>query len=130
MSKSSEMDKKVKLYLLEAIEADSSDINKGLYQTTQELINYCQERFEAEYGWNIDRVGRHKALTDWLQGLALPIKYMNYDILILAGRWDSLPENPTEKQEDKILNNYWNLMAAKLCQLFDGYRVPEYKIGE
>jgi hypothetical protein len=54
-----------------------------------------------------------------LQGLpsCLNIVFSNYDIIQLAKSWESLPENATEKQEDKILSNYFNFMAAKFFQL-------------
>ena len=64
-------------------------------------------------------------MIEWLQGLALPIAFYNSDILQLAKDWGSIPHDATEKQEYKILDNYWRFMAAKILQLIDGYRVPK-----
>jgi len=47
---------------------------------------------------------------------------MNYKILELAKKWGSLPENPIEKQEDKILNNYWAFMAFQTLKLIEKYK--------
>lgn len=110
MSKSSELDKNVKLYLLSVIDGD---------------IDGTRERFESEVRYNIKIRGPQAALTDWLQGLALDIAYNNHEIIELAKQWRSLPESAGEKQEDKILDNYWSFMAVKLMQLFNGYRVPK-----
>ena len=120
MSKSSELDKTAKLYILDCIDSEDESLT-----TIAEKIAYCESRFNSEAGWNIDRIGRQAACTEWLQGLAINIEFSNYEILKLAKQWGSIPNDATERQEDKILDNYWNFMSAKLCQLFDGYRVPK-----
>ncbi len=48
----------------------------------------------------------HKALTNWLQGLALDIPFYNDDIKETFGL------------EDKHLNNYWSYMAGTLELMF------------
>jgi len=125
MSKSSELDQTVKLYIISCIASDDSDVPDAA--TPAEKIAFVQDCFNKEYGFNVAQVGRQKAVMNWLQGLpsAMSIEYMNYQILILAETWGSLPPGASEKQQDKILDNYWNFMAAKLCQLFDGYHVPK-----
>lgn len=124
MSKSSELDKAVKLYLIDAIDPDYCEATEG---DTQSLINGLETAFNAEYGFMVERVGEQKALAEWLQGLpsAINIEFYNHKILELAVKWGSIPENATEKQEDKILDNYWNFMANKIGQLFRGYHVPK-----
>lgn len=122
MSKSSELDRKVKLYILNAV-SDQAESTKVL-----EIVEYIKNRFESEYGWRVAQVGRQQAMIDWLQGLALDIEYMNYKILELAVKWGSLDENATERAENKILVNYWSFMAAKVLQLIDGYRVPKSEV--
>lgn len=86
-----------------------------------EKIAALHEIFNAEYGWRVNQIGKQGAVMDWLQGLptALTIPFYNHEILELAKSWGSIPQDASEKQEDKILANYWNFMAAKLCQLFD-----------
>lgn len=123
MSKSSELDKVVKRYIISQIDADGYDDNP---ETVDEKIKFLHNIFLAEYGWCVDRIGPQDALREWFMGLpsSCHIEFMNHNILQLAIRWGSLPENATEKQENKILDNYWNFMAAKTCQLFNGYRIP------
>ena len=122
MSKSTILDQTVKSYILSTIEDDG---NGTELNTNAEKCAYLKERFAAEYGWRVNQVGRQTAMIDWLQGLALHIEYMNYQILQLAKEWGSLPDKATPRQEDKILDNYWTFIAAKTLQLIDGYRVPK-----
>lgn len=127
MSKSNELDKVSKLYILDCIDSEGYEDCTYFNQceTAQDKINFIQARFKSEYQWRVDQVGEQIALTDWLQGLAINIDYMNYNILNLAVKWGSIPENATEKQEQKILDNWFNFIAAKIGQLFRGYRVPK-----
>ena len=118
MSKASELDQAIKRYILSTVaeDAEASD---------QMPVEYIRSRFQSEYGWRIKQAGRQTAMIDWLQGLAIPIAFYNWDILNLAKQWGSLPADATERHEDKILDNYWRFMAAKTLQLLDGYRVPK-----
>jgi hypothetical protein len=122
MSKSTQLDRNVKLYLLSIM----AEGREGEQFTINESIQYWNDTFKSEYQWRVDQAGQIKALTDWLQGLGLDgMAFNNWDIIQLAIQWGSLPEKHTESQADKILENYWNFMANKLNQLFNGYRVPK-----
>ena len=115
----STFDSIVKSYIIDCI--DSSDRNLEKEPVTAfEKVQFLKKCFESEYGYEIKRVGQVKAMINWLQGLpsCLHIEFANYKILQLAKSWGSLPENPTENEEEGILNNYWNLMANKILQLF------------
>ncbi|BAQ84205.1 hypothetical protein [uncultured Mediterranean phage uvMED] len=125
MSKSTELDKKAKLYLLDAMRSYLEDDYSIDSFNNNEIIDFIKSSFYSTNQWSIDRYGRQKSLTDWLQGLALPIDFYYCDIIQLAKDWGSIPQNATEKQESKICDNYWSFMANKLGQLFDGYRVPK-----
>jgi len=125
MSKSTELDKKAKLYLLDAMRSYLEDDYEIDTFNNNEIIDFIKSDFYSTHQWSIDRYGRQKSLTDWLQGLALPIDFYYCDIIQLAKDWGSIPHNATQKQEDKICDNYWSFMANKLGQLFDGYRVPK-----
>lgn len=106
--------------LLDAI--DSGGFEGAEYfntcRTWTQKATFSHGRFMREYGWRVDQVGLHRAVIDWLQGLAINIPYMNVDILELAKKDGSLPKNPTEKQEDRILENYWSFMAMRLIGLW------------
>jgi hypothetical protein len=124
MSKSSELDKTVKFYILSTVTGDGYDVEPV---TVDEKIHFVESCFYKEYGFAVSRYGLQGAVKEWLQGLpsAVNIEFMNYKIIQLAIEWGSLPADYTEKQADNILENYWNFMAAKLLQLFNGYRVPK-----
>ena len=53
----------------------------------------------------------------------IDIPFTNYEILKLAKRMGSLSEFPTDKEEDKILLNYWNFSANHYFKLMRKYKV-------
>lgn len=118
LTKGIELDILAKNYILACVADEAQEENKT-------PCAYLTDRFDSEYKWRVDQVGQLKAMTDWLQGLAINIEYMNYKIIRLAVKWGSLPANHTEKQADKILNDYWNFMANKTLQIISGYRLPK-----
>ena len=111
-------------YIISCINADGYD---KAPETVQEKLQFLRDTFKAEYGWNIERIGFQNALREWLAGLpsACTIEFYNHEILQLARKWGSLPENATERQEDKILGNYWNFMAVRIIGLFKQYKIKE-----
>jgi hypothetical protein len=113
----SKLDKQVKQYILDCIDGSGYDADP---QTDTEKVKFLHDTFYAEYGYNVDRVGENQALIEWFMGLpsACHIEFRHYAILELAVAWGSLPEDTTEKQQDKILNNWFNLVAVKTGQLF------------
>ena len=124
MSRSTELDQLVKRYILASIDTESYGIEA---YTIKEKIAALKDTFYAECGWRVDQVGEVQALADWYSGLPTicTVAYSNYDIVDLAITWGSLPVQHTEKQADKILENWWNFIANKTAQLFKGYRVPK-----
>ena len=112
-------------YLLNAIDFSDYDANP---ETEQEKLQELFNEFNrvAVYKFNLQKFGNYQDMfADWLQGLPgmFNIPFSNYDILQLAEKWRSLPENATEKQEDKILNNYYNFMSANVFKLFRKYKI-------
>ena len=103
-----EYKKNYKNYILSTIEEDSE--GKPI-KTDEEKIKYIFDRFYSEYGWNIEKVGKQKAMAEWLSGLALDIEYYNLSIVELAVKMGSVEENPSDKMQGKIIDNYWNFMA-------------------
>ena len=59
----------------------------------------------------IARLGKLKAMSEWLQGLALDIEYYYDDIVKLAINMGSIDPNPSQKLIEKVENNYWDFMA-------------------
>jgi hypothetical protein len=104
-----------KNYILDCISDEDDLIGKNL--SREEKIKYLFDRFNSEYGFMIDRVGKQKAIADWLSGLAIHIDYYYVDIIKLAKRMGSVDDNLTSVQEAKICENYWNFMAYMILLL-------------
>ena len=103
-----EYKKNYKKYILDCVQLDNEE--KEL-KTDQEKINYIFDRFNSEYGWNIERVGKFKAMSEWLSGLALPIEYYYNDIVKLAIKMGSIDENPSDKLRARVEQGYFDFMA-------------------
>ena len=95
-----------KRYILDRVNNDSYTLT-----TDDEKIEYIFNRFYSEYDWSIQRYGKYKAMKEWLSGLALDLPYMSYEIIELAENMGSIEENPSEKLQNKVLENYWEFMA-------------------
>jgi hypothetical protein len=109
-------------YILDCIDSEPYDVKTT---TEQEKLQFLYDTFQHEMKWNIDRIGQYKAFSEWCQGLptVFNIEFENYKILELAKTWGTLPKNATEKQEDGILENYWNLITVTTFQLFRKYHI-------
>ena len=103
-----EYKKNYKKYILDCVQLDNEE--KEL-KTDQEKINYIFDRFNSEYGWNIERVGKFKAMSEWLSGLALPIEFYYDDIVKLAIKMGSIDENPSDKLRYRVEQGYFDFMA-------------------
>jgi hypothetical protein len=103
-----EYKKNYKNYILSNID---EDIEGNPISSEADKINYIFDRFNSEYGWRVNQVGKVAAMIDWLQGLALNIEFYNDEIINLAIRLGSIDENPSEKLQDRVIENYWNFMA-------------------
>ena len=103
-----EYKKNYKNYILSNIH---EDIEGNPISSEADKINYIFDRFNSEYGWRVNQVGKVAAMVDWLQGLALNIEFYNDEIINLAIRLGSIDENPSEKLQDRVIENYWDFMA-------------------
>ena len=97
-----------KQYILSTIETDNND---QPITTEREKINYIFNRFHSEYDWNIKRIGKQKALAEWLSGLALDLPYYYQDIVELAVDMGSIEPNPSDKVIERVEQGYWDFMA-------------------
>tara|TARA_R110000823_G_scaffold304803_1_gene426560 strand:- start:166 stop:537 length:372 start_codon:yes stop_codon:yes gene_type:complete len=104
-----EYKKNYKQYILDQLGTEDALIGKDF--SDDEKIDYLFDRFNNEYGFMIDRVGKQKALAEWLSGLAINIEYTDNAIIQLAEEMGSIEPNPTEKMQDIVINGYWSFMA-------------------
>lgn len=109
-------------YIIDRIDTTGYDV---VANTTKEKLQFLYDTFKSEYGFMISRVGSQKAYAEWLQGLpsAFNIDFYNVDILNVAKQMGSLPANPTEREEQKILDNWWDYISNKTFQLFRKYNI-------
>lgn len=113
-------------YILNAI--DFSEYEGKEPETDKEKLQMFFDTFnrQAVYEYNVKNFKTyHAILANHLSGLPsyINIPFKNWEILELAKKWGSIPENATEKQEDKILENYWDFMAAQIFKLFRKYNI-------
>ncbi len=112
-------------YILNAI--DGSGYDKEL-TTDQEKLQFLCDTFASEYCFP-DNLKRYKTyqnvLAQWLMGLpsSFHIDYENYRIIEIAKEWGSIPQDANDKQEDKILANWWNFIASNTLQLFNKHNI-------
>lgn len=115
-------------YILNAI--DGEGYGKTL-QTDTDKLQFLADTFNSEYAYkeNIRYYGSYsKTFENWLMGLpsCFNVEFRNHAIIEIAKLWGSLPINATEKQEDKILNNWFNFITCKTFQLMKKHKVLPY----
>lgn len=118
----------VNAYILDAIEG--SGYGKELVTDTEKL-QFVADCYKSEYAFpeNLQRYGSHQnSFANWIQGLpsSFGIDYENYRIIELAKEWGSLPAVCDDRQEDKILDNWWNFIACKTIQLMAKHKIKIY----
>ena len=108
-------------YLLESIDFNGYDLPTP--KTNKEKINTFFDVFKSEYGYNVERVGEWRALSEWLSGLpsVIDIPFDNYSIIQLAIKAGSIDENASDKEKEKLLSNYWDFISNKLIVLRNGH---------
>jgi len=114
----------INAYLLSCI--PSNEDIKGerdiITETDADRVNFVYDAFNSEYG-HVSNVQRYPNEQDrfknWLMSLpsAFNIDYENYRIIELCIEWGYLPTNPSEKQTDAAIQNWFNYMAAKFLSL-------------
>lgn len=86
--------------------------------TDDEKIIRLLEVARAEGGHEFDRHGMQAGLEYWLSGLPTVIDLPVYhgEVIAFAEKIGSV-ENPTEKEADKICDNFYRFMAVNILQM-------------
>lgn len=105
-----------KKYILDCIELDD---NGEELKTNTDKINYLLDRFYTEHGWNVKRIGKQKAVAEWLSGMAIDIPHYYDDIIDLAINMGNVEAEPDEKTRHNICQNYYNFMAFQILRMED-----------
>lgn len=106
-----EYKKNYKNYILDCLDTEDEIMESKTKFSRLDKIDYLMFRFNTEYGFMSNRVGKQKAIANWLSGLAINIVYWNEDIIKLAKELGSVDESMTRRQEETVLTNYWSFMA-------------------
>lgn len=105
-------------YILDSIDGDGYGVQLA---TDKQKIDFVYNTFSSEYAHQIKYYGNNerRAFREYLAGLpsCINIEFRNYYILEMAKQWGAIPENATERQEDKILANWFNYIATLFFQL-------------
>lgn len=120
-----ELNENVFNYILNAI--DGEGFGKEFTSNTDKL-SFLFETFKSEYcyPYNLQRYGSYQeTFRQWIMGLpsCFNIAFSYYEIISIGKKWGSIPQNATNKQEQKIINNWFNLIASKTFQLMKKYKV-------
>jgi len=88
----------------------------------KERVSFVYETFKenANHPYNLQRFPNEiERFGDWLRGVpgVMDVDQWNESQIHLAKKWGSIPQNATESQENKIVNNFYNFIANKFFQL-------------
>jgi len=111
-------------YIFNCVETDSED---EPIKTEAEKAKYIIDRFYKEYGFQVDRIGKQKAIAEWLSCLALDLPYCYQDIVQLAVDMGSIDPKPGDKLQEKVINNYWSFMANIIILIENKLNKGEFK---
>jgi hypothetical protein len=117
---------KIDQYILNAIDGEGYERTP---ETDQQKLLFLATTFKSEYCYP-DNFRRFKTvqevLRQWAMGApsSFNIDYTNYDILKAAQSFGNLPETMSEKEEEKIILNWFNFIASKTLQLMNQNGIP------
>ena len=91
-------------------------------ETDTEVADYSKGRFEGETRYDKRKFNNtQERLADWLRGLPFQLPYWDEDIINLAKSWGTLAADATEKQEQRIVDNYYSFMAYQILKYWERY---------
>lgn len=108
----------IRQYILDCID---EGLNGEDLTTDQAKITYLRDRFTSEYGWMIERVGKQKAIREWLLGLALGVDYTYCDIEKRLALWGITEKShPAYAEGEWVeLDRYWDRLAEAIRYMVD-----------
>lgn len=105
----------LKDYIIKSINSSGYNIKEP--KNNKDKLLFVLGEFKSEKLHDIKREGVYKAFSEHLAGLHsyLNIDFEYYKIIQLLKNLGY--ENLTEKEQDKILNNYWDYMTTQFFYL-------------
>jgi hypothetical protein len=85
-------------------------------------LQFVVDTFRKEYDHEYNRIhygNGSRLFAQWLMGIpsVIHIPFYYHEIIKLAKEWGSIPQNATERQEDKICENWYNFISVKFHTL-------------
>lgn len=119
-------------YIMAAIDFSGHDLIKQP-KTDAEKLQFVADCFHDEYcnAYNLKTYGSYQnVFANWLMGLpsVINIDFENYRIIEIAKEWGSIPQDANDKQEDKILDNWFNFIACKVFKLMRKNKVNPFPL--
>lgn len=124
-SANSKVKAKINAYILNAIDGEGYDRTP---ETDQQKLLFLATTFKSEYCYKANFV-QYKTVPEvfkqWIMGLptAFNIAWNYHDILRDAKTFGNLPEQMTEKQENKIISGWFDFIATKTLQLMNRHGI-------
>jgi hypothetical protein len=116
---------KINEYILNAIDGEGYERTP---ETEQQKLLFLATTFKSEFCFknNFIRKTLPDVLAEWISGLpsCFNIDFNYCDILKAAKSFGNLPEKMSEKEEDKILQNWFNFIAIHTLQLMNKNGIP------
>ena len=101
---------RIKAYILSCIDSEDVELSDS------EKVLHLMQRFESEARHNIKHYpNTQDRLSNWLAGLPFHFDYESHRVLEVAKQLKGCEF--TEKQEDTILENWWNHLAYHILRL-------------
>ena len=112
-----EFNNKVNTYILDCINSEDIDLRDD-----KDKLAFLAVQFDSEFNhpYNVKFYPNlQNRLANWFMGLpsCFNIAFENYRILEIAKQFGSLSNQATDKQEDAVLANWFNLIAMKTIRL-------------
>jgi hypothetical protein len=117
-------------YILDAINTENYEV---VANTDKEKLQFLADTFKKEYVFpdNLKRYGSYQnVMREWIMGLpsAFNIDFENYRIIQIAKEWNMLDDNATERQEDKLIDGWFNFIAYKTMCLLNKHNIYSYML--
>ena len=118
-------------YLVSALkDVETINLEYGVVveDTIAARLQWTVDTFRKEYVYP-ENVRRYRnevnIFREWLMGVpsAIHIDVYNARIIELSKEWGSIPQDATEKQEDKVCENWFNFIANKFHTLCKSHKV-------
>ena len=108
-------------YILNAIDGEGYE---KILNTDTEKLQFLADTFKYEYSFpnNLKRYPNNQdRFKNWIMGLpsSFNIDFSYFDIIRVSKELNLLPIDATPKQEDKIIANWFNLIAYKTIVLMN-----------